>query len=156
MLFLRYAHIPQHNTYSILVYFLFISLLNLRKERKYYTYIFFGILLTLLISFFLSHQVNVLFIITILSMILMLMLKRLISEAGNTLLVDSFILGLILYVITLILKMFFILLEMPNSIVFFHLTSAFEILFAIFFTIFHDNDDRLQIKLTKRKSAVNT
>lgn len=142
--------------HSLTLYILWLSIIDLQNLKKYYMIYLVGGLLLVSCSFFLSIQINVLLILVLLLLILLILIKKLIIDINRILIIDNFNIALVFYIVTLIMKVLYYLFTSQHNIVFFYLTTAFEILFAIFFTIFHDNDKRLQIKLSRRRETINT
>ena len=57
---------------------------------------------------------------------------------------------LILYILSIILKFITALFDMQTGAIYFYLTSAFQILLAVFFILFNVNSEKVQLNITSR------
>lgn len=147
-----FINLDAFRVYSFGSYILLHSII--KRNKKQYMLNLVGGLLLLPCSIFLSVKINALLVFAFLLIILFIFIKKLIIDINKIFIINSFYIVLVFYVITLLLKIFYFLLDSQQHIIFAYLTSAFEIIFALFFTIFHDNDERLMIKLTGRRDAL--
>ena len=136
-----------YNSYMIGAFILILALFwNYRKNRytKVILAVFFLLICTAIgASMKIHYGILILFHLTI----LLFFLRRsiyFIAESGKA---NLFHLFLLLYETTIMLKMLVMLTEANAGLAFFHITTIFEILIAIFFSIFKENDSRLFINL---------
>lgn len=90
------------------------------------------------------------YFITSQTIILVFFIKRAILYIANNQKVNLFHAVLLLYVLTIILKFFVRQVDVNAGSVYFVVTGMFEILIAVFFTIFREDNPRLLIELNRR------
>ena len=137
---------PGH-VYPILLFFLLLSLYWSDRKNWHVRMMLLALILIHIITFSSSEKVHNVVMILFHLPILSIFLKRsiyFIAENGKA---NLFHLFLLLYETTIILKMLVMLTEANSSLVLFYVTSLFEILIAVFFSIFKENDSRLFINL---------
>jgi hypothetical protein len=131
-----------HSTTSILQFYSVIPIIFIKKYLKA------GIGIIVLFLILLFTVKNLIFIILFIhSVILYIFLNRVTLSIYKTSELNIFILILIFYEISLIVNFIVFISNTNLGIIFFYLTVSFQILVAIFFTIFRDDSPHLKIKL---------
>ncbi len=138
--------VPDYFFYSIAGILLFYSIgTSTRSFLKYWTL---NLLFILVFLFTLFTLPNLLFLILILHvLILSKFIKQsviLLHKSGE---LNYFLLALIFYEITILLKVIVFISGTDTGIMFFYLTLSFQILVALFFTIFREESSILTFKL---------
>lgn len=131
------------NAFQIHCLISFASVLSVsisNTSMRMYVLIFIGFILTLFISITQTRNIIILYMVILHLIILWFFLKEtLISFSKNNYLTLGWVM-LILYEISIVLKFIIVLEATQASIIFYYLTTAFEILIAIFFTIYKVED----------------
>lgn len=73
--------------------------------------------------------------------------KLLMNDLFNNNIINAFHVGILFYELTILISLFVFLLGTETGYIYFYTTAGFQIILAIFFSIFHDKSSRLQIKL---------
>jgi hypothetical protein len=146
ILFNRVFNIEQYIAFNLLSYFAMLSLLNINKFQRYlilYIIIFFVILyLTSLIP----DTKQVIFLLIHVTLLYMF-LRRLIDNIYFNSYLSVFLLMLIFYEFTIITKFLNLVAGFTDANYYYIITSIFQILFGLFFSIFREGDNRLVFQL---------
>jgi len=140
-----------YNLSGIVAYFV---LFDLKKFNKRNVLIFVILIALAGLSSNSPSKYTFYFIIFINFLILVKFLKIALIFVVENSLVNIFHMVLILYQTTSILKMLSVVENFSSGIYYFAITNIFQILIAIFFTIFREDDKRLHLDL-KKKLRIN-
>jgi hypothetical protein len=144
--FVNVLNVPNYFFHSIAGILLFYSIGT--STQSFLKYWKFNLLFILVFLFTLFTLPNLLFLILILHvLILSIFIKQsviLLHQSGE---LNYFLLVLIFYEITVLLKVIVFISGTDTGIMFFYLTLSFQILVALFFTIFREESSILTIKL---------
>ena len=132
--------------YSIVGYILLLSLLSRGTIKKYIVYIIILLLLISLIDFSLKNSSHIL-LISFQILVSLILIKNLIIEFRDKKEINLFSIILIFYVLTLISKFLNLFAGMTDAYTYFLITSPFEILLGLFFSIFKANNSQLILQL---------
>lgn len=139
---------PSPNAYiycisSLLLYYS-IDLRNQRKSDNWVSKL--TLILTFIAALLLTTNYHL--ITAVLHVIILFKFIKIITvKLYNENKLNLFYLTLILYELTIVLKMSLIIVITETGIVFFHLTLVFEMLIAVFFIIFREDDSKIIISL---------
>lgn len=135
-----------YNFSSIAAY---LALFDFNNFKKRHLFILIILVALASLSFDLPQNHNFYFIIFINFLILLRVLKFTLLFVIEKSLVNIFHMVLILYQATIILKMLSVVENFTSGIYYFAITNIFQILIAIFFTIFKEEDQQLHLDLKK-------
>lgn len=148
------AHILKNTTifriYDVHLIFVFLASLSLYwliLKKKYVRIILTCAFLLVLGSFFSTSNFSYKIIALIHLLILVFFLMRSIHFIAENSKLNIFHLFLLLYETSIILKILALLTQADTGIIFFYATSIFQILLAIFFGMFKEENSRLLIDL---------
>ncbi len=134
--------------HSVATYLMIISLLEntVVKKNRIAILLIFTVVLTFNIfikevSFYYSLIIINYFIITF------IVLKNFIVTYVDTRIMNLFLIVLLFYLSTTLLKLFNILIGFADATAFFFITSIAQIAFGLFFSIFRENNKRLMVQL---------
>lgn len=122
--------------YSIMYFILFLSLIRLNKIKRFWYLFLIMISFIFITNFYLNYKEIIFFIIISGLLIVFIFLKLLAENYNKNNRLNSGYLVLILYNISILLKFYLAFGSTKNFVAFFYFTTAFEILVAIFFTIY--------------------
>ncbi len=145
----KFLEFPPHIFYNFSCVILLFSLNNFKDLNKKSILL---IILLLIIGFMSSQspsKFTFYYIILINFIILFKFLIRTLLFVMNNSLINIFHMILILYQTTIILKVLSVVENFSSGVYYFALTNIFQIVIAIFFTIFNENDERLYVDLKK-------
>ncbi len=133
--------------YSSTSYLMIISLLKWQSVRKYSLLIVITLLVLILLNILITSS-NFYFAIvaSCFSIIILMLLKNFIVSYADQRKIDLFVLMLLFYLSTMILKVFNFLIGFADATAFFYITTIFQILFGLFFSIFRENNPKLTIQ----------
>ena len=133
--------------YPFLLFFMLLALYWSRRKSWYVRTMLSALLLIHIITFSSSTKIHygVMFLFHL--PILSFFLKRSIYCVAETGIVNLFHLTLILYEISIIMKILAIMTNADTGAAFYYVTDIFQILIAVFFSIFREDDKRLIINL---------
>lgn len=122
-----------------LVYLLFISIIqhDIMKKHKL-LFVAVGILIIIMAFFGLNQTQNFVVVILLHAGIFLIILKIFITNFGQSGKVGIFYLVFVFYELTMILKLFNVLIGFADAIGFYMLTSIAQIIFGLFFSIYRE------------------
>ncbi len=145
--FISYSVNPKIPGYVITNLFLLFSLVyKTKNKRDIIAFIIFSLII-LAIHFANPRSPYPLKVILIHSVIIYLFFKRAITFTAEKKKINLFQIFLLLEEISMITKVIYSLFDVPGASAFFLATNIFEYLFAIFFSFYREDDERIQIKL---------
>lgn len=127
------------NPLDIHIIFSLLLLISIQPKEYLVRYIYLFLLLFVLglsLIFYLPNYNDILFIVLIHSFILFLFIKDAVLYTNIYKEINIFSFILILYESTIIMKFIILLSGLKTSVEYFYITSAFEIIIALFFTVF--------------------
>ncbi|MFA3782279.1 hypothetical protein ABRY23_04360 [Melioribacteraceae bacterium 4301-Me] len=124
-----------------------ISLLDIATLRKNKLGLVLYLLVIVYIGFLTSEE-NVRRYVVVLNyfIIIFIILKDFIVAFVNDKKINLFLLMLIFYLFTSLLKMFNLIIGFTDAIAFFYITTFFQILFGFFFSIFREDNPKVVIQ----------
>ncbi len=137
-------------TYNCYLFFSFLTLValsRLSRNKRIGKVILVTVFILLIVSFLVASKFSYIVNILIHIMIFLLFVSRsiyFIAENGK---VNLFHIIILLYESSLILKVLTLITDANTGLAFFYVTSFFQILIAIFFTIFREDDNKLIVDL---------
>lgn len=134
--------------YTVMSYLMIISLLEKPTIKKNFFPIVF-ILLVIILLTILTSKTNIPYSIMMANnlVITIIVLKNFIVEYADKSKINIFLLVLIFYMITSILKFINLLLGFADAAAFFIITSIAQIAFGFFFSIFREDNPKLHVQL---------
>lgn len=145
----KYLRFPPYLFYNFSAIITLYTVSNFSKPTKRFI-IFYVILL--IVAYLASHspsKYTFYYIIFIHFIILLKFLKRTLLFIVDNNFLNIFHMVLILYETTIILKMLSVVENFSSGVYYYAITNVFQIIIAIFFTIFKENDKRLFFDLRK-------
>ncbi|MFA3783344.1 hypothetical protein ABRY23_09805 [Melioribacteraceae bacterium 4301-Me] len=134
-------------TFSILSYFILLSLKKFTSNSKLYDVILvFTFCLTLFIVFFEKGYSYAVFILMHF-FIFFTILRKTILNIAQTFTINIFYFVILFYEATTIIKFLISLLDTQHGKIQLLVVGTFQILFAVFFTIFNENSRKMKVKL---------
>lgn len=149
LLFSYLTIMRSYNSHIIFAYIFLLSLYGFYKKRLSIRIILLVSFVLLITSLFSSATSQVEIITLFHIMIFLFFIMRSIYFISENNRINMFHFFLILYETSVILKLLAVLTDAKTGAAFFNATTVFQILIAIFFTIFRENDSRLFIDLKK-------
>lgn len=150
ILFVKLFGITTIHVFIVLSYCLVISVLNPRTIRKNLKLFITLAILVLLLSIFLynSHLI-IIIIITIHIIIFSIFVKNLVENSGKLKAINFFYVFLAFYEATLLIKFFVFTFKVETGIAYFYFTSAFQLLFGLYFSIATEEKPLITYNLVK-------
>ena len=134
-------------SYTIFITFLMIfSLLTIRRKQLQIILIITSVLISLITYEFLTINTKMLFVVFQLAFIFLIMLRKFAEDSITNKAYNIFYIIVIFYLLTLILKFLTVFIGSDYAIEYFIITTVFQILFGLFFSIFREDDPRLLVK----------
>lgn len=133
--------------YNIFAFLTLLSLYGFYRKKTFVRIILlvsFILLILSLLSSVSTQQKTIVLLHVIIFLFFVVKSTKFIADSGK---VNIFHIFLMLYETSIILKTLAVLTNSNNGVTFFYATSSFEILIAIFFSMFKENDSRLLIEL---------
>lgn len=132
IVFLKVFGIQTIHTFSILSFLLVISIIKPKTLKRFsLVFIIFAfIVLSLNFNQFTSHSIIILHII-----IFSLFIKNLVESSGKLKTINFFNVFLAFYEATLLIKFFVFSFKVETGVAYFYFTTAFELLFGIYFSL---------------------
>jgi hypothetical protein len=149
-------HIPRLNNYSVIIFSAFLPFSLLTKEEfRAWKYLYLLVLCVILVILYTSHRVEVetLVLIGLHLLVLTVFLKQFIWETVTDRAFNSFIIFLITYELSILIRLFYAANGSIMGLYYYFVSMIFEILIGLFFTIFRENNPRLLIHLKFRELA---
>jgi hypothetical protein len=153
LLFLSAGHYAPVDISFLFLVLVFFSLFPDQFKRYFIIILLFGIAVSWL-GFNLSQTTSYFLKVIVYSGILVVFLLRMskfLVQTGN---INLFYVVLILYMLTIILKYITVIFDLSTGVIYFYLTSAFQILIALFFILYNIKDSKLQLYI-KGKPPLN-
>jgi len=148
-----FASVNTIRIYSVADLFMIISLINLRKLQKYLPFILPITVIVIWFSSFLNIRFLNFFIVIEHLVILIIFLKMTIVDIYDSMRINLFYIMLDLYLSSLIFKFLANLIDLRFGLLYFYLTSAFEILIGIFFILYNEENSP-KVKLISRTDVI--
>lgn len=130
----------------ILVISYFLNLFKL-KHKIIFLVLFAFILISGFLWFYVGLTVKLTVLISQIIILLLLVLKKFAEMSIEKNAYSLFYIVLIFYFLTLILKYISIFIGTEHAVEYFIITTIFQILFGLFFSVFREDDSRLLVKL---------
>lgn len=145
---IKFRIIDASYIYIFINYFAYLTILSKRVLNKYW-YIFL-ILFLIAVTYVFSYNnllIRNLIFITISIFIFLKILFSFITEVVTTKIIKIFLTVFLLYELTVIIKFVNLIIGLTNAFSYFLVTTIFEILFGLFFSLFKEDSQRIVIKL---------
>lgn len=135
--------------FSLLVaYLCFISLIKVENIKKTWLFVLTGMLLLIGATlYFQEYFVNIISLLICDLLIFIVLLKKFAEINVEFRSYSMFYVTLIFYQLTTLIKYSSFIIDTEFANEYFIVTSIFQILFGLFFSIFRENDSRLMVKL---------
>lgn len=146
LLFNYIINIDQFLAFNLFSYFAVITLQKKEFIVRYLSMLILTALVIISITIALPSSNNFTFII-IHTVLLYIFLRRFIHNFYFMNMVNIFLLGLIFYEFTVITKFMNLITGFTNAYYYYVITSVFQIIFGLFFSVFREGDTRLIFKL---------
>ena len=131
--------------YSVFSYLLVISLFNSNTVKKNIYYLIAALIILVLSSSYIK-PLNDIYLIFFQALMFVIILKNIILHFISNRIINVFQLVLAFYVLTLITKFLNLFTGTADAYTYFIITSTFEILFGLFFSIFKADNSRLVLQ----------
>jgi hypothetical protein len=117
------------------------------KNKRTLIHIGFAAIITILLWLFFNQNVKLFLIVAQVILMLLLIIKKFAEYSIENKAYNIFYILVIFYFLTLILKFLTIFIGTEYATEYFIITTIFQILFGLFFSVFREDDPRLFVKL---------
>ncbi len=143
-----FFHIHPYQAYSIFILLAVLSLLKFTWIKKYKVYISLAFLINIILSVYANLKYLSIDLILLNFIILIIFLSKAIFDVYKEDLINVFYFVICVYQISIIMKYVIFATNVKTGIIFFYLTSAFEILIGIYFIFYNErNSPKIKFKL---------
>ncbi len=143
-------HAQPESVYIIFIAMAILSLLGLNAIKKNIALIIVFIAASILIAFYASKRYMEVYLTLLHLMIFTIFLSKTLLDTYKDDIINVFYFVFCVYEISIIMKEIILAINIRTSIIFFYITSAFEILIGIYFILYNEKNG-LKIKLNLKK-----